>query len=189
LACGRDAEQFREAVDAGRHVEVPANVIQTSFAKGRSSIWIADEFAQCGGEGGLIARFHEHAGSTMCYEFVRGAHPGGDDRQLLTQRLHQDVRKPIAVAVLRDAAGQHEDVGVPIARKHRFLRLCASPINPRTYAKPRGMATKVLEQWSTADVNESPGRLGGQLRESLEQVRVALLFNRATDREQLDRVI
>ncbi len=104
----------------------------------------------------------------------------------LALRFHQDVGQAIAVAVGADSACQYEDVGIAIGGEYLALGPCAAPLDALGEAASRRLAAQRLAQGAAADMDEAPMKLGRQQRQRGDEVVIALLGDRAPDREDAD---
>ncbi len=81
------------------------------------------------GQGRRVAGRHQNAGRAVLDQLGDAGQPRRDAGQPLALRLHQHVRQAVAVAVLGDLGGEHEQIGLAIGGEHLRLRLRAAPFD------------------------------------------------------------
>ena len=74
-----------------------------------------------------VAAFDQDSGLFVRDQLWDRRYPGGDTGQTLALRFHQDVGQAIPVAITRDPAGKDKNIGFPIGRQDRLLRLRTAP--------------------------------------------------------------
>ncbi len=99
-------------------------------------------------------------------------------------RLQEDVGQAVAVAIGGDAARESEDIRLAIGGEHRLLGLGAPPVDAPSDAELRGPALQLRQQRPAADMGEAPGKAARQERERRQKITVALLRDRAPDRQE-----
>ena len=114
----------------------------------------------------------------------RGAR--GDDRQSLGERLDDDVRQAVAVAVGRDLGREEEEIARPVLRPDRGLIECARPDDPVRQAERLDTGAEGGLEGPVADHGEPD--LGPHPRHGLEEGRVPLLGLEAADGQEPHRV-
>ena len=73
---------------------------------------------------------HDKAVLAVVEQLGHAGNVGRDAGKPLARRLDQHIGQAVAVAVVGDPAGQHEEIGCAVARQHLLLRQRAEPVDP-----------------------------------------------------------
>ena len=107
----------------------------------------------------------------------------------MARGLHQNIRQPVAVAVLCDARGQHKQISDTHGVDNFGLIARAAPTDPTAYTKRLRTGFHGLRKVAAADMGPMPIQTVWQQCQCVDEIIKAFLFDHTTDRHHTESIV
>src|SRR5687767_10016842 len=169
-------EEFDELAHAGSMIELlPHNALRC-LAKLQAKLGLDDEPPQGFAESFGIFGFDNEAVLFIAKQLGNARNIGGQADKSLARRLHQNIRQAVRIAILRNPAGERDNIRLPVSFQHSLLRLRSLPANAVSDAQRCGKGSQSVELLATTDMGEAPGELARQQGQRPKEHVIAFLL-------------
>ncbi|MCS3655522.1 hypothetical protein GGQ11_000280 [Salinibacter ruber] len=112
---------------------------------------LVEESTQGAGQRDRRVRRDQSARLAVRHQFRNGSKRGGDDRHPARQRLHQDSRQAVAVAIRRQSARGDKNIVLAEGPVHFMIRLCTTECDMTLNPEPPSVLRESVSTGAVAD--------------------------------------